>query len=49
MKVTFWPDFQKFKMTHLEQDTYDLFEKRVYDLAGVMPSKLSVFLNSEQI
>ena len=36
-------------MDDLEQDTVDLFTKRVYDLAGVMPSSVSIFLNGNEI
>jgi DNA topoisomerase-2 len=34
-RVTFVPDLSKFGMTHLDADTLALFQRRVYDLAGV--------------
>ena len=33
--ITFKPDLQKFKMTHLDNDIVSLFTKRAYDMAGV--------------
>ena len=49
VKIKFWPDFKKFQMEGLEQDTVDLFTKRVYDLAGVMPSGVAIHLNGTEI
>ena len=33
-KVTFYPDFEKFGMTAMDDDLEGLFKRRVYDLAG---------------
>eukprot|EP00026_Physarum_polycephalum_P000381 Phypoly_transcript_00381.p1 GENE.Phypoly_transcript_00381~~Phypoly_transcript_00381.p1 ORF type:complete len:1577 (+),score=426.38 Phypoly_transcript_00381:657-4733(+) len=33
-KITFKPDLEKFKMTHLDEDIVALMTKRVYDVAG---------------
>ena len=48
-KITFRPDLKKFKMQRLDEDHVALFTKRVYDLAGVIDTKLSVSLNDEKL
>lgn len=48
VNVTFYPDFQKFKMERMDDDIYALFLKRVYDMAGLMP-KVKVILNDKEI
>ena len=48
-KVTFWPDFKRFKMKELDQDILALFTKRVYDIAGVTDGKVKVELNGNQV
>ncbi|KAF0700252.1 Aste57867_9207 [Aphanomyces stellatus] len=47
--ITFKPDFERFQMTHLDDDIVSLFKKRVYDIAGVTDKSLSVYLNEEKI
>ncbi|KAJ1728286.1 DNA topoisomerase 2, partial [Coemansia biformis] len=47
-KITFKPDFAKFHMEHLDDDTVALITKRVYDLAGCIEG-VKVFLNGEAI
>lgn len=53
VKITFTPDLEKFKMTHLDVDTVGLFSKRAYDIAGAMANsqgkKLSVSLNGKKL
>ena len=39
-RVTFEPDFRKFKMTELDNDIISLLKKRVYDVAGTSPSRI---------
>ena len=39
-KVTFTPDYKKFGMKNLDDDTFSLLAKRVYDLAGVTNKKV---------
>jgi DNA topoisomerase-2 len=46
--VTFYPDFKRFGMKHLEDDIYKVMEKRVYDIAGIFPS-VNVILNGKEI
>lgn len=48
-RVTFRPDFSRFKMTHLDDDTVGLMSKRVYDMAGVTDSSVKVWLNGEKL
>jgi DNA topoisomerase-2 len=47
--ITFEPDLAKFKMERLDDDIVALMIKRVYDLAGVTPTEVKVFLNDKQI
>ncbi|KAJ1939581.1 DNA topoisomerase 2, partial [Linderina macrospora] len=47
-KISFKPDFAKFHMTHLDDDTVALITRRVYDLAGTIPG-IKVLLNGEVI
>jgi DNA topoisomerase-2 len=48
-RVTFEPDFRKFKMTELDNDIISLLKKRVYDIAGTSPSRIKVYLNDKLI
>ena len=48
-RVTFEPDFRKFKMTELDNDIISLLKKRVYDVAGTSPSRINVYLNDKKI
>lgn len=46
--ITFYPDFQRFKMNCLDDDIFELFTKRAYDMAGLMP-KVKVIVNGKDI
>ena len=48
-KITFWPDWEKFGMEGLDDDTVALFKKRVYDMAGCTDTSVSVYLNGEKL
>ena len=48
-EVTFVPDFKRFGIKGFDNATYDLFAKRVWDLAGVVSEKVKVFLNNTRI
>src|SRR3990167_5240494 len=49
-RITFKPDFPRFKMAGcFEQDTIDIFKKRVWDLAGVLGKTLTISYNGSQI
>ena len=43
--VYFKPDLTRFGMKTLDQDIIDLMARRVYDIAGVSPSSVQLFLN----
>ncbi|OMH85453.1 DNA topoisomerase 2 [Zancudomyces culisetae] len=47
-KVTFKPDFSKFKMEKMDSGITELITRRVYDLAGCV-SGIKVYLNGERI
>lgn len=47
--VQFSPDFKKFGLKGLDNDTLSLLKKRVYDLAGCSPSTVGVYLNGKKI
>ena len=47
--ITFEPDLPRFGMTELDDDIVALFEKRVFDMAGVTPKTVSVYLNGKKI
>ncbi len=47
--VTFIPDFERFSMSGLDDEITGLLAKRVYDVAGVLPDSVHVYLNGERI
>jgi DNA topoisomerase-2 len=47
--IIFEPDLAKFKMSHLDDGMTALMMKRVYDLAGILPASVKVYLNEEEI
>ncbi|KAJ2722639.1 DNA topoisomerase 2 [Coemansia sp. Benny D115] len=47
-KITFKPDYEKFHMEHLDDDTIALITKRAYDLAGCVDG-ITVILNGTAI
>ena len=54
-KITFTPDYPKFKIKNLgndtqgEHDTIDVLKKRVFDLSAITPKIVSVHINGEKI
>ena len=48
-EVAFEPDLKKFGMSNIDRDIESLLVKRVYDLAGVTPSSVGVYLNGKKI
>ena len=48
-EVTFEPDFKRFGLSGFDDDMLGLIYKRVYDMAGVTPSKVNVHLNGKKI
>ena len=47
--ITFEPDLSRFGMKELDDDIIALFEKRVFDMAGITPKTVSVYLNNKKI
>lgn len=48
-KITFTPDYKRFKQTKLSNDMYKLMVKRVYDICALTPNEVKVYLNDEKI
>lgn len=49
-KITFEPDFEKFKLTNLAQfGTLDILKKRVFDISAITPKTVTVYLNDTKI
>ena len=48
-KITFYPDFEKFGMKGLTDDTIGLLNKRVYDISACTNEKVEVYLNNKKI
>lgn len=51
-KITFTPDFPKFKLKNLDQeehDTIEVLKKRVFDISAITPKTVSIYLNGEKI
>ena len=47
--ITFEPDLSRFGMEELDNDIVALFEKRVFDMAGITPKNVSVYLNGKKL
>ena len=48
-KISFLPDYARFEMDNLTDDMYELMCRRVVDLAGVIGSNTTIYLNATQI
>lgn len=48
-KITCYPDYARFGMTHLDDDHMALLTKRAYDISGCIGEKVKVYLNDELI
>lgn len=48
-KVTFTPDFEKFQMNGIDNDTYSLITRRVYELLACTNKKVSIYLNENKL
>jgi DNA topoisomerase-2 len=47
--VEFLPDYQRFGVSGLTDDMYDLFRKRVYDACACTNNKVDIYLNEQKI
>lgn len=48
-KVTFTPDYEKFGMNNLDQDSLAILKKRVYDCVACTGKNVSIYLNDSKI
>ena len=48
-KITFKPEYARFEMDCMTEDTYQLFRKSAYDLAACTDTDVSVYFNDELI
>ena len=48
-KITFLPDYNRFKMKSLDQDTFGLLSRRVYDCIACTDKHVSIYLNNEKL
>lgn len=47
--IKFKPDYERFKMSGMSQDMYDMFVKRVYDACALTHNDVTVYLNDQKI
>ncbi len=48
-KITFIPDYQRFGLTGMTEDIYELFRRRTIDAAACTNKNVSVFFNDEKL
>jgi DNA topoisomerase-2 len=48
-KITFAPDFEKFGVKCISDDTLDILIKRVFDICAITPKTVDVFLNGKKL
>lgn len=48
-KITFKPDFKRFGVENITEDTKKVLIKRTYDIAAVTPKTVDVYLNSSKL
>ena len=48
-KISFTPDYQKFKINGLDDQMYNLLVKRVYDISACTDTMVSVYLDNQKI
>ena len=49
VKITFYPDLEKFGLKELDDNHFKLFHRRSIDILGVSSNKLKVFFNGKKI
>ena len=49
VKITFYPDFEKFGIENLTDDHYQLFHRRCIDIAGTNNNNLKVYYNNKKL
>jgi DNA topoisomerase-2 len=48
-KITFTPDYQKFEMSGIDDDTYSMLMRRVYECIACTGKTVNVFLNGDKL
>ncbi len=48
-KITFKPDYEKFGLTNITEDIYNLFKRRVYDVSACTDTSVNVYFNDKKI
>jgi len=48
-KITFYPDFEKFGVACISDDTLDVLIKRVFDICAITPKTVDIFLNGKKL
>ena len=48
-KITFYPDFEKFGVEKISDDTTNVLIKRVFDICAITPKSVDVFLNGKKL
>ena len=48
-KISFVPDYSRFKLTTLTNDMYNLLVKRVYDVCALTPTDIKVYINDVKL
>jgi DNA topoisomerase-2 len=48
-KIDFLPDYQRFGMSGMTEDMYELFKKRAYDACATTPSTVTVYFNGDKL
>jgi DNA topoisomerase-2 len=49
VKITFYPDFEKFHIKDMKNDHKQLFHRRTMDIAGTSNGKLKVYFNDKKV
>ncbi len=49
VKITFYPDYERFGLDGMNEDHFQLFHKKAYDIAGTAMNKLIVYFNDSKI
>lgn len=48
-QITFLPDYERFGLTNITDDIYDLFHRRIIDCCATTDKDVSVFFNDEKL
>jgi DNA topoisomerase-2 len=48
-KITFLPDYEKFGLSNMTDDIYNLFKRRVYDVSACTDVSVNVYFNEKKI